>query len=123
MGVGKALGGILTDRIGIKKTVLLSTVGALPFLVFVDKVMAVSLIGIMLFSMTMAVTLGIIVSKMKTRPGVAFGLTTVGLFAGTLPIFFFRSTSLYVNVVTVTILTALSAFILLKIIKPEESKK
>ena len=81
MGIGKAMGGILIDSIGIKKTAILSTIGSLPFLLFGNNVMAISLIGIMMFSMTMAVTLGLIVSEIKKYPGVAFGFTTIGLFA------------------------------------------
>lgn len=121
MGLGKALGGILIDRIGIRKTSLLSTVGALPFLLFGDQVMFVSLFGIMLFSMTMAVTLGLIVSELKRYPGVAFGFTTTGLFLGSLPVFFFRIDSLWINGVIVTALTAASALALTIICKKEKA--
>ena len=48
------------------------------------------IIGVMFFSMTMAITLGILVSKLKQAPGLAFGITTIGLFLGTAPIFFIR---------------------------------
>ena len=61
MGLGKAIGGLLIDSIGIKKTALISTIGALPFLLLGNNIMTISLIGIMMFSMTMAITLGIIV--------------------------------------------------------------
>ena len=121
MGLGKALGGILIDRIGIRKTSLLSTVGALPFLLFGDQVMFVSLFGIMLFSMTMAITLGLIVSELKRYPGVAFGFTTLGLFLGSLPVFFFRIDSLWINGVIVTALTAASALALTIICKKEKA--
>ncbi len=90
MGIGKALGGILIDTIGMRKTAIISVVVALPFLLFGDKIMIISLIGVMLFSMTMAVTLELLVSVLKRRPGLAFGYTTIGLFLGTVPIFFVR---------------------------------
>ena len=90
MGIGKALGGILSDLIGIRKTAIFSTLLAIPFLCFGDNIMLVSLIGVMLFSMTMAITLGILVSVLKKNPGLAFGLTTIGLFLGTAPIFFIK---------------------------------
>ena len=105
MGIGKALGGFLTDKLGIRMTAVISTVGALPFMVFGSNVMLVSLIGVMFFSMTMAVTLALIVSCLRNHPGVAFGFTTVGLFLGTLPFFFFRIDSVLVNDIIISLLT------------------
>ena len=105
MGVGKGLGGILTDKIGIRLTALISTIGALPFLVFGANLMEVSLIGVAMFSMTMAVTLALIVSRLQRWPGVAFGFTTLGLFLGLLPFFFYRIDSVAVNDIIITILT------------------
>lgn len=105
MGLGKALGGVLTDKIGIRLTAVISTVEALPFLIFGSEVMEVSLIGITLFSMTMAVSLAVIVSRLQDYPGVAFGFTTIGLFLGTLPFFFFRIQNVLTNSIVITILT------------------
>ena len=34
MGIGKALGGILTDILGIRKIAVISTIGSIPFLFF-----------------------------------------------------------------------------------------
>lgn len=120
MGIGKAMGGILIDSIGIKKTAILSTIGSLPFLLFGNNVMAISLIGIMMFSMTMAVTLGLIVSEIKKYPGVAFGFTTVGLFLGSLPVFVFRINSILINCLMVTILTVASVIVLSVICRKEK---
>lgn len=120
MGIGKAMGGILIDSIGIKKTALLSTIGSLPFLLFGNNVMAISLIGIMMFSMTMAVTLGLIVSEIKKYPGVAFGFTTIGLFLGSLPVFVFRINSILINCLMVTILTVASVIVLSVICRKEK---
>lgn len=94
MGVGKALGGVLSDMFGMKRTAVLSSILCLPFLLFGDRIMIISLIGVMLFSMTMSITLGLLVSALPKEPGLAFGLTTVGLFLGTLPIFFVKFASL-----------------------------
>lgn len=120
MGIGKAMGGILIDSIGIKKTAILSTIGSLPFLLFGNNVMAISLIGIMMFSMTMAVTLGLIVSEIKKYPGVAFGFTTIGLFLGSLPVFVFRINSILINCLMVTILTVASVIVLSVICRKEK---
>lgn len=119
MGIGKALGGILIDHIGIRKTAFISTLGSLPFLIFGNNLMFISLIGIMFFSMTMAITLGLIVSVLKKYPGVAFGFTTLGLFLGTLPIFFYRVNSVVVNSIIVTTLTLVCVIILSVICRKE----
>ena len=112
MGVGKAMGGVLIDRIGIRKTAFISTVGALPLLLFGDDLMAVSLVGIAFFSMTMAVTLAVLTSRLQALPGVAFGFTTLGLFLGTLPMFFFRIHSVVAKCIMIAALTVLCVLIL-----------
>ena len=116
MGLGKALGGILSDLFGIRKVAIFSTLIAIPFLCFGDSIMIVSLIGVMFFSMTMAITLGILVSKLKSAPGLAFGITTIGLFLGTAPIFFIRlDMSLnIVLIITASILCSLALGYVLK---------
>ena len=121
MGTGKALGGIMIDKIGIRKTAFISTIGALPFLVCGNNLMIVSLVGIMFFSMTMAITLGLIVSVLKKYPGVAFGFTTIGLFLGSFPMFFMRVNSFYINCLIVTTLTIVCV-IILNIICGKENK-
>lgn len=106
MGVGKAMGGVLADLFGVKKVAIASISIALPFLLFGNEHMFVSLIGVMFFSMTMSVTLAVLVSVMSKTPGLAFGLTTIGLFLGAAPVFFFRITSLTANCIMLSVLTA-----------------
>ena len=120
MGIGKAMGGILIDNIGIRKTALLSTIGSLPFLLFGSNMMIISLIGIMMFSMTMAITLGVIVSELKKYPGIAFGFTTLGLFLGSLPVFVSRIESVLINCIMVIVLTITCSIILNIICKKEK---
>lgn len=115
MGLGKALGGILSDAIGFKKVAFISTVISIPFLCFGDSIMIISLIGIMCFSMTMSLTLGLLVSVLKKTPGLAFGLTTIGLFLGTVPIFFIKIINPLYNIILIIISSCLCALILLKI--------
>lgn len=120
MGLGKALGGILSDAYGIRKIATVSTLFSLPFLLFGDNQMIVSIVGVMLFSMTMAITLGIIVSKLQNSPGLAFGFTTVGLFLGFLPIFFFKLSYGLLNNLIIIFLTIICWAILLKILRKDE---
>ncbi len=121
MGCGKALGGIISDTFGIRKVAVISTIGALPFLIFGNELMVVSLIGVLLFSMTMSLTLGILVSVLKNKPGLAFGWTTIGLFIGTIPIFFIRF-PLLINCIIIIIVSLVCLLILLKIIRRRDIK-
>ena len=116
MGLGKALGGILSDLIGIRKVAIFSCLIAIPFLCFGDNIMIISLIGVMFFSMTMAITLGILVSELKKKPGLAFGLTTIGLFLGTAPIFFVKATMIsnIILIISASILCAVALGYVLK---------
>ncbi len=121
MGLGKALGGILSDLYGIRKVGIWSTLLAIPFLAIGDKLMIVSLIGVMFFSMTMSITLAILVSELKKSPGLAFGLTTIGLFLGTAPIFFIKIPSMYVNIGMIAILSIACSLALSYVLKKEGS--
>ena len=81
--------------------------------------MIVSLIGVMFFSMTMAITLGILVSKLKKTPGLAFGLTTIGLFLGTAPIFFIK-VNMISNIVIIIVASILCAIALGYVLKGDK---
>ena len=122
MGVGKALGGIVTDLWGMKKTALVSVAAALPFLLIGDNNMYLSLIGVMFFSMTMAITLGLLVSVLKRTPGLAFGLTTIGLTIGTVPTFFYKLEGFKANCIMLSSLTVLCLVCLFIIIRKDVKK-
>lgn len=113
MGIGKMAGGIFADLIGYYKTALISGILALPFLLFGNSYMILSLIGVGLFSMTMPITIAILVSKFPDRPCFSFGITTVALFVGTLPAFFIRPTTLFQHQLTVLILIIIATISLL----------
>ena len=119
MGTGKALGGIFADRFGFRRTAMVSTALAAPLLMFGDNIMAISLIGVMLFSMTMAITLGLIVSAIPKTPGLAFGWTTIRLFMGTAPAFFFRLRTTAANCIMIAALSILCLAIMWLIIRKD----
>jgi len=116
MGLGKALGGILSDKIGIKKVAIGSTLIAIPFLCCGNNLMLVSIIGVMFFSMTMSITLAILVSVLKKNPGLAFGITTIGLFLGTAPIFFIKL-SMNINIILIIVISILCSIALGYVLK------
>ena len=120
MGIGKALGGILSDIFGIRKVAIFSTLAAIPFLCFGDNVMIISLLGVMMFSMTMAITLAILVSKLKESVGLAFGLTTIGLFLGTVPIFFIKL-NMISNIIIIVFASIFCAYLLGSVLKGDDN--
>ena len=123
MGIGKALGGILSDIYGANKIAKISILLSLPFLLFGDHLMCISLFGILLFSMTMSITLVLLVSILKETPGLAFGLTTISLFLGTLPIFFIRINSFFINVSLIIVINTICFIIVKYIMKGEKNEK
>lgn len=92
---GKALGGLLSDRIGW----LQSSVGALllsaPLIAFGGTHALLLIPGLLLFQMTMPVTLSAVSLVMPGRTATAFGWTTLALIAGALPTFFPWGKALY----------------------------
>ena len=116
MGIGKCLGGILSDAYGIKKVSTISTLLAIPFLCCGNNIMIISLIGVLMFSMTMSITLAILSSVYKTKPGLAFGFTTIGLFLGTAPIFFIKINQT-INIIFIISLSIICCIILNLLLK------
>jgi hypothetical protein len=114
MGIGKMMGGVFADNIGYRKTSILSLLVSLPFLAFGNSIMILSLLGVMLYSMTMPITVGLLVSKFKNAHCFAFGITTIALFLGIAPAFFVQPTTLISNLI-VCICTCLTALLFLLI--------
>lgn len=109
MGLGKMSGGILADRFGARRVGVISCLLAVPLLLISNNIMWLSLIGVALFSMTMAITLGGLVSVMRNNPGVAFGITTNGLLLGTLPALFAPMPGRTVCNILIAVLSVLAA--------------
>lgn len=119
MGAGKALGALMCDKVGYYRTALVSSVLSLPFLLFGNSNMILSLIGIGLFSMTMPVTIAILISLFPNQQCFSFGISTVALFVGTLPAFFLRPNSLMLHKITVLILVVITTVALLVCLEKE----
>jgi hypothetical protein len=67
----------------------------------------------------MSITLALLTSIYKDKPGLAFGFTTIGLFLGTVPVFFISITSKFANIFMIIIMSIVCSFILGSIIKKE----
>lgn len=85
--IGKTIGGLIADRLGIRDTAILVMVLAIVTNLMSLVYSPFALIGIVCNNMLMSITLGIMVSVIEQYPGFSFGLTTLALLIGTLPVF------------------------------------
>lgn len=84
--LGKTAGGLAADRFGVMKTTFISlTVAALLFLFPQMPLSGVT--AVLLFNMTMPVTLWVMAKIFPGAKGFSFGLLTFGLFLGFLPVY------------------------------------
>lgn len=85
--LGKMAGGFLAARYGILRTSVASLLLA-AIAYFFSVTMPFGLAALLLFNMTMPITLYLMVCRFPKMPGFAFGFLTFGLFVGFLPEFF-----------------------------------
>lgn len=109
MGAGKGIGGWLADRYGARKVGVISTLACIPFLLLGKDMMLISILGVFLFSMTMSITFGMLMSVIPDDPGLAFGMTTIGLFVGVCPVLIWGSFGDIINSILVVVLSVLCA--------------
>ena len=89
--LGKAVGGHLADRLGwTRSSIVALLLSALP-LSYLSPLPLVAVLGMLLFQMTMPVTLLAIYHAYPHQPGFAFGLPCLALLLGSLPAFFLPS--------------------------------
>ena len=78
---GKVAGGLLADRFGALKACSVSLFLS-ALLLFFFRIPSLGILSVFLFNMTMPLTLGGLFRLLPAHPGLAFGLTTFGLFLG-----------------------------------------
>ncbi len=87
VAAGKAVGGIVADRFGVFPTATLSLgLSAVCFLF--GETMPLGLAALLLFNMTMPLTLYACARLLPELKGFSFGLLTFALFIGFLPVYF-----------------------------------
>lgn len=105
---GKLLGGFIADRIGW----IICSVGALlisvPLIAYGGHSAATVLTGLLIFQMTMPVTLYAVYLLLPQKPATAFGLPCLALIIGASPTFYHFGRSFYGST-TFAILILLSA--------------
>jgi hypothetical protein len=85
--LGKMLGGIIGDRLGWMRTSVTSLFTASVLFAFADRSMACGVAAMLLFNMSMPITLSVTVNMFPKRKGAAFGLISAMLFCGLVPAF------------------------------------
>ena len=81
---GKTAGGFVADKIGAGKASILS-LGLSALMFFLPQIPAVGILSMLLFNMTMPITLWAVAKAFPDAKGFSFGLLTFGLFLGFLP--------------------------------------
>ncbi len=110
---GKMLGGIIGDKIGFMKISLISLLVSAFLFIFSFNNSVLGILAILCFNMTMPITLTALSNILFNNKGMAFGLLTVALFIGAVPVFFgytdiiFNSTGLFIT----TIISAIILYI------------
>lgn len=84
VAAGKALGGFVCDRLGPRRTALLSVIPAALAIAFCSGRMLPSLAGQLALNLSMPVTLWLMYRAMPEAPGFAFGLAASALWPGTI---------------------------------------
>ncbi len=84
---GKAVGGLIADRLGWVWTSVGALLMAAPLIAFGSPFPLVMVSAMFLFQMTMPVTLAALTVVHPSRPAFAFGLACLALLAGVLPAF------------------------------------
>lgn len=85
---GKALGGILADKLGWMRVAISVLLISAPLLAFTNNIPALAILGAFLFQMTMPITLTAIANVLPGRPAFSFGLACLALIIGAVPALF-----------------------------------
>jgi MFS transporter, FSR family, fosmidomycin resistance protein len=120
VALGKGLGGLLADRLGWRQTALASLALSLPLLVMGAAVPAMGIAGMLLFNITMPITLTAVGNALPGRPGFAFGLTCLALLLGVVPAYTEMKITLANPVIIVPIIavSAVALYFGLTLLKP-----
>jgi MFS transporter, FSR family, fosmidomycin resistance protein len=116
--IGKGIGGFLADRYGWILVPIAGLLISAPILAFERDFPATAIFGMLLFQMTMPVTLTALYKILPGKPGFAFGLTClalmIGLLPGSMPIRAFVSGN--VSLLVLIVISAAALFIGLKLL-------
>ena len=112
--LGKFTGGFLADSIGAGKAAVFSLLVSTVLLALGYVNPWIYLTGVIFFNISMSVTLCAIASVLPLNPGLAFGITTLALLCGNVPTFFIATEHYALVFVSLTIISAICLFCILK---------
>ena len=117
--IGKVLGGVIADKIGVYKTAFSSLVVSAVLFLFAGQSGVVSILTVLFFNMTMPLTLFSLYKFLgEQHKGLAFGLTTLALFLGFLLSLVSRSLPFYI--ISILTLCSLGLFWLFKLLAAQK---
>ncbi len=119
--IGKFGGGILADYFGARNVGVLSLLVSIPLLCTFNNNIALCSIGLVMFNITMSITLWGIASQLKNQPGFAFGLTTLALLIGNIPIFLFTLPDNMIKIILPILILVSTICIYISIENPKRS--
>lgn len=119
--LGKGIGGVLGDKFGARRVGTISLLLSIICFIIGKEIVYIGLIGILLFNITMPITLCILASKLPNDLGLAFGITTLGLLIGVIPSFFVLVPNNFKLFITIFLIIISARF--LRIIASDELKK
>ena len=108
---GKALGGFVSDFFGKEKAAAVSMLGAALLYLFSDNIIC-GLAAILLFNMSMPITLRAAADILGGGRGFSFGLLTFALFLGYVPVYTANG-GMQISKLTMTLLCIISGAMLL----------
>jgi FSR family fosmidomycin resistance protein-like MFS transporter len=106
--LGKAAGGIISDKIGIFKTVLICLPLSAFFLIFCPQIPFLYLLGLVLFNTSMPLTLFLSIKAASNFKGAAFGMCSAALMCGSV-----LMTTIKLNIYFIAVLILFSAFLII----------
>ena len=123
VALGNILGGVIGDKIGFEKIPLFLLISAVCF-IFSFNNPIIGIIAILLFNLTMPITLICSSNIFNSNKGLAFGLLTVALFVGTvLSVVNYDKLFNQAGLFVITLISAIVLYIALIYYKKSENLK
>ncbi|MCR5260713.1 MAG: hypothetical protein K6C94_02625 [Candidatus Gastranaerophilales bacterium] len=86
VALGKAAGGFISDKFGMYNTAVIGLLLSIPLLKYGEILPFLAILGMFCFNLTMPITVTALANMMPKYKGLAFGLTTLMLLIGFLPV-------------------------------------
>jgi MFS transporter, FSR family, fosmidomycin resistance protein len=106
---GKLIGGLISDRVGWLETSVAALLISAPLIAFSHGSPYVALPGLLIFQITMPVTLSAVYLLLPKWPATSFGLPPLALVAGAIPTFYPQGKQLFGSALFFTLICVSAA--------------